>query len=418
MELFRLEHKKLWRKNSTRICVLLCFFYCVVFGSFLVYQWFVFGSGKDDMENIGDRNFDGYENIRDCQAYFHKYGELTDETLQEWVRDYQRLRVALKKEKETQGTEKIETRKAYRNSGWETVDSMLRTLYPELEQEEMRYVMIMSCYVEPEKLTGLYGRREKALHTFLDVSGQTGAERDYLLQINDMVKEPFSWKWTEGWSDVLADMVSGLGIVMALFLAIVLSSLFAGEWHDNTSPLILTTRNGWRKLATAKILTGVSFALELFAIVAVGTVTLQLVYLGTEGWDMPIQTIKMIAIAPMNMLQAELYEFAFTLLGAVGFAGVVMLISACCKSQVLALLLSLAVVYVPTAMHNSVPVPLAKAFDLLPLVGSGADIFRTNTFHLFGRYIWSPYLLIWVPFVIGILCLMPAVRGWARRMRT
>lgn len=132
---------------------------------------------------------------------------------------------------------------------------------------------------------------------------------------------------------------------------------------------------------------------------------------------MPIQTIKMIAIAPMNMLQAELYEFAFTLLGAVGFAGVVMLISACCKSQVLALLLSLAVVYVPTAIHNSVPVPLAKAFDLLPLVGSGADIFRTNTFHLFGRYIWSPYLLIWAPFAIGVLCLAPAVRGWARRMQ-
>ena len=418
MELFRLEHKKLWRKNSTRICVLLCFFYCVVFGSFLVYQWFVFGSGKDDMENIGDRNFDGYENIRDCQAYFHKYGELTDETLQEWVRDYQRLRVALKKEKETRGADKIETRKTYRNSGWETVDSMLSTLYPELEQEEMRYVMIMSCYVEPEKLTGLYGRREKALHTFLDVSGQTGEERAYLLQINEKVQEPFSWKWVEGWSNVLGNTVSGLGIVMALFLTIVLSSLFAGEWHDNTSPLILTTRNGWRKLAAAKILTGVSFALELYAIIAVGTVTLQLVYLGTEGWDMPIQTIKMIAIAPMNMLQAELYEFAFTLLGAVGFAGVVMLISACCKSQVLALLLSLAVVYVPTAIHNSVPVPLSKAFDLLPLVGSGADIFRTNTFHLFGRYIWSPYLLIWVPFGIGVLCLMPAVRGWARRMRT
>lgn len=281
----------------------------------------------------------------------------------------------------------------------------------------MRYVMIMSCYVEPEKLTGLYERREKALHAFLDVSGQTGGEKAYLLQINEKVQEPFSWKWMEGWSNLLGNLVSGLGIVIALFLAIVLSSLFAGEWHDNTSPLILTTRNGWRKLAAAKILTGLSFALELFAIVAAGMVVLQLVYLGTEGWNMPVQTIKMIAIAPMNMLQAEIYEFAFTLLGAVGFAGVVMLLSTCCKNHVLALLLSLAVVFVPTAIHNSVPVPLAQAFDLLPLVGSGADIFRTNTFHLFGHYIWSPYLLIWVPLTIGVLCLPIAARRWARRMR-
>lgn len=134
MELFRLEHKKLWRKKSTRICVLLCFIYCVVFGSFLVYQWGVFGSRKD---NLDGRNFDGYENIRSCQDYFHKYGELTDETLQAWVRDYQRLNAALKKEKETQGSENRETRQTYQNTGWETVNSMLRTLYPELEQEEM-----------------------------------------------------------------------------------------------------------------------------------------------------------------------------------------------------------------------------------------------------------------------------------------
>lgn len=414
MELFRLEHKKLWRKKSTRICVLLCFVYCVVFGSFLMYQWGTFGSRSD---NVGGRNFDGYENIRNCQNYFHKYGELTDETLQEWVRDYQRLHAAWKKEKETQGSVNKETRQAYQNSGWEMVDSMLRTLYPELEQEEMRYVMIMSCYVDPDKLTGIYERRENALDTFLDVSGQTGEERAYLLQINEKVQEPFLWKWLEGWRNVLGNMLADLGTVLALFLAVVLSSLFAGEWHDNTSPLILTTRNGWRKLAAAKILTGLFFTLELFVVVAVGMVVLQLVYLGTEGWDMPIQTIKMIAIAPMNMLQGEIYEYAFTLLGAVGFAGVVMLLSACCKNHVLALLLSLAAAYGPMAVRDFSPYWLQKAFDLLPLVGSGADIFRTNTFHLFGHYIWSPYLLIWVPLTIGVLCLPPAVWNWARRMR-
>ncbi len=276
----------------------------------------------------------------------------------------------------------------------------------------------MSGYVEPEKLTGIYERREKAIDTFLEISGQTGAERDYLLRINEKVQEPFSWKWTEGWSNILGNTVSSLAMVLALFLAVVLSALFAGEWHDNTSPLLLTTKNGWRKLATAKILTGTVFTLELFLMVAVGTVTLQLIYLGTEGWDMPIQMVKMIAIAPMNMLQAEIYEFAFTLLGALGYAGIVMLFSAFCKNHVLALLMSLAVAYGPLVLRNRVPMVLEKVFDLLPLVGSGADIFRTNTFCLFGHYIWSPYLLIWVPFMIGVLCLLPAVKGWARRMRS
>ena len=44
MELFWLEHKKLWRKKIVKICVLLCFVYYVIFGSILSFQWFGFGS--------------------------------------------------------------------------------------------------------------------------------------------------------------------------------------------------------------------------------------------------------------------------------------------------------------------------------------------------------------------------------------
>ena len=43
MELFLLEHKKLWRKRIVKICVLLCFIYTVIFGSILSFQWFGFG---------------------------------------------------------------------------------------------------------------------------------------------------------------------------------------------------------------------------------------------------------------------------------------------------------------------------------------------------------------------------------------
>lgn len=68
--------------------------------------------------------------------------------------------------------------------------------------------------------------------------------------------------------------------------------------------------------------TGFVFTAEFFAILAVPSILSQIFFMGTTGWDMPIQNIKPIAVAPMNMLQAEIYEYAFALLGAVGFAGV------------------------------------------------------------------------------------------------
>ncbi|HBI60198.1 MAG TPA: ABC transporter permease [Lachnospiraceae bacterium] len=403
MELFLLEHKKLWRKMSTRISVLLCFIYVVIFGSILSFQWFSFGSSDDYTSAFGN-NFDGYGMIKDSQEHSLEFGgELTDESLQKLVRDYQEIKAA-GIDRELEKTDS------------HIINSWLGMLYPELLDTGSDKTMM--SYVDPKKLTDFYERRQNALEDFLENNGQTGAEKDYLLRINAEVKKPFQYEWTEGWSNLLGSMVADMGTVMALFLAITLSSIFAGEWHDNTSSLVLTTRNGWKKIALAKICTGLSFTTEFFVIIMMGSIVSQIFFLGTTGWDMPIQTIKLIAIVPMNMLQAEIYEYAFVFLGAIGFAGVIMFISAKTRSNVPALLFSLAIVYGPIMITDYLPYGVQKALDLIPLVGSGADIFRTNTFCIFGKYVWSPYLLLIVPVLIGVLCMPLAVKGWSRRLRT
>ena len=94
-----------------------------------------------------------------------------------------------------------------------------------------------------------------------------------------------------------------------------------------------------------------------------------------------------------------------------------MFLSAKVRSNVLALLFSLAVVYGPMMIVEYLPYGVQKALDFIPLAGSAADIFRTNTFHIFGNYIWSPYLLITVPVLIGILCMPLAIKGWSRRLK-
>ena len=120
----------------------------------------------------------------------------------------------------------------------------------------------------------------RCLMSFLEISGQVGAEKEFLHQMERKVEKPFHYEWVEGWSTLLGSMVADLGVVMALFLGIVLSSLFAGEWHDNTSTLVLTTRNGWGKIALAKILTGFAFTVELFALLAVSSIISQLFFYG------------------------------------------------------------------------------------------------------------------------------------------
>ena len=79
--------------------------------------------------------------------------------------------------------------------------------------------------------------------------------------------------------------------------------------------------------------------------------------------------------------------------------------------------LSLAVVYGPMMIAEYLPYGMQKALDLIPLVGSSTDICRTNTFRIFGKLIWSPYLLITIPVLIGILCMPFAIKNWSRRMK-
>ena len=184
MELFLLEHKKLWRKTSTKISVFLCFLYLVVFGSILSFQWFSFGSSDDYTSAFGN-NFDGYDMIRKSQEYSLMFGgELTDQSLQKMVGDYQDIGAA--------GVDR-----ELEKTDMHIINSWLGTLYPEL-LDTGSYKTMMN-YVELEKLTGFYERRQNIIEDFLENNGQNGDEKEYLLQINAKVKEPFRYEWTEGW---------------------------------------------------------------------------------------------------------------------------------------------------------------------------------------------------------------------------
>ena len=89
------------------------------------------------------------------------------------------------------------------------------------------------------------------------------------------------------------------------------------------------------------------------------------------------------------------------------------MMAAVCRTGFAAILISLAVIYVPMASSQYLPLGIQKLLDLIPLVGSPADIFRTNVYHIFGKIVWSPYLLITVPFLLGIVCIPICIRKWA-----
>lgn len=395
MDLFKAEHKKLWSKKSVQISVVLCFAYIIVFAGILQYQWFTFGTSNDETSLFGN-HFDGYENIKKHQEYAKQYGNvLNDVSFSKMVSDYQ--------ESDT------------RLSDWKVLNTWLQTLYPNLERSDT--YQIMAEYADTSQLTGLYEKRQQAINDFLDSFGTSEKEKAYLLSMNDKVNTPFQYVWTEGWMILLGNL-QDYGIMIAIVLVICLGPLFSGEWHNRTGAMILSMKNGWKKDAFAKVMVGFTFSIELFLIIAIPSIIVQLFFFGTSGWDMPIQNIKMIAIAPMNMLQAEAYEYFHALLGIIGFAGLVMLISSFSKNEIASLIAGFALLFVPTIISEYLPYEIQLFSDLFPLVGNSAIIFRTNTLNIFGKIIWMPYLQLLIPPLFGIVCIPVTVRLWSKRLRT
>ena len=106
---------------------------------------------------------------------------------------------------------------------------------------------------------------------------------------------------------------------------------------------------------------------------------------------MPIQCIKILAVAPWTVLQAEIYEYGYLLLATLGYTGIVLLCSALTKTNYVSLIISLAIVFVPMSISQFLPLWGQKILELIPFVGSSTDIFRTNAYHLFG--VWTYYLV-------------------------
>ncbi|MCR5232524.1 MAG: ABC transporter permease [Lachnospiraceae bacterium] len=401
MDLFWVEHKKLWSKKSVKFSVLLCFAYIVIFGGILIFQWMTFGSQKDGSGLI-NHNFDGYEYIRKHKEFATRYGNtLTDESLSTMIMDHQR---ALEN-----GDDEVKL------MDWPILTTWTNILWP--EEKDATSIHLIIDYIDVDAIENMYDRRQKAVENFMEMSGFAGREKEFLLAMNDKVDTPFKYSWLEGWSTVLIDEIPDFGMILAIVIVIALSSLFAGEWHERTGPMLLSMKMGWEKDSLAKIAVGFCFSIELFLIVIIPHIFVQLVFLGVEGWDVPIQCIKMIAIAPLNMLQAEIYEYSYVFIGIIGFSAMVMLVSSLFKNDRFAMIGGFALLVVPAIISDYLPYRSQLVVSLFPLAGNAADIFRMYTLNLFGKIVWLPYMELVVPLVFAIISIPLIVKRWSRMQK-
>ena len=180
-----------------------------------------------------------------------------------------------------------------------------------------------------------YERRIQKLTDYLNLYHEEGnyndAEKDYWISHAKSVTTPFKWGSTtvvEFYRNVL-----GLGFYLMLVIAICVASVFAGENESGTADILLSSKNGRKKMIWAKVAASLLFSISYVGI-GYGLSCLGIYALvGADGFDLPVQLFANEIPYSMTMGQLMLLQLLASFAMIILTVGLILAISAFTRSS-------------------------------------------------------------------------------------
>ena len=176
------------------------------------------------------------------------------------------------------------------------------------------------------------------------------------LSVSDVFgNEEIKIGYVDGWLSTSKNMVRFF-IALALAVIIMLAPIFSGE-YEGVDNIILTSKYGKTKCATAKVAAGILTAILTTALVAAFNLLLALIFYGTEGLDCSI------LFAPSDYVEGFIPFNTCTL----SVTGITLFLSAISKNQIVALVAAIAIFLFPVLLPITEANPLFRLVGLLPI---------------------------------------------------
>jgi hypothetical protein len=176
--------------------------------------------------------------------------------------------------------------------------------------------------------------------------------------------------YTYGWLLTSQNMVK-IFVVLSLVIAIMIAPVFSGE-YGGLDNIILTSKYGKNKCATAKIIASILAALIVTAVISAINLIYALILYGNNGLDCSILFAPagfVEGYIPFNITCATLlkYQVLLAFTSAISITGITLVFSAVCKNQMVALVASAAIYVFPIMLPVSETSSLFRIISLLPL---------------------------------------------------
>lgn len=160
-------------------------------------------------------------------------------------------------------------------------------------------------------------------------------------------------------------------IALVLAVIIMLAPIFSGK-YEGVDNIILTSKYGKTKCATAKVAAGILTAILTTALVTAFNLLLALNFYGTKGLDCSIlfaPSDYVDGFIPFNITCGTLlkYQILLAFTCTLSATGITLLISAISKNQIVSFVASMAIFLFPVLLPIPETNPLFRLVGLLPV---------------------------------------------------
>ena len=214
-------------------------------------------------------------------------------------------------------------------------------------------------------------------------------------KVNDIEESKFYF--SHGW--MLTTDFNVIATLLTALIAVGLAAIFSDEYQSNSAQIMLSCKYGKDKMVLSKIITGLIFTVIIFTIINSVYMLGAFIY-DFIGWDKPLELFKYYKNTPFNMRVIDFYMagLGISFIGVILYSLVTMLMSLLAKNNMISLLLSLGLYYVPAFFANFIPMDsigrVFREINLATAVRVEGMFVDANTYNILGTPVLYSTVLI------------------------
>lgn len=268
--------------------------------------------------------------------------------------------------------------------------------------------------------SSFYANRISSLQEWLSGEAKeqfSEEEKEYLIHQYENLEKPFFYDYMTGWRQ-LFEYAPTIVMITMLILGYLVAGIFSSEFSWKSDAVFFTSFYGRDRAVSAKVKAGFLLVTLVYFAAFLLYTGIVLTYLGTDGFNCLVQSNWSSWKCFYNI--TNLQEFLLIALG--GYIGCLfisalsMLVSAKTKSAVIAVMVPVVLIFIPSFIGNINSPMVNKIIGLLPdqLLQAGVALGYFNLYTLGGKVLGAVPILL-VLYTALTLILLPVLYREYRR---